>query len=552
MDTRFERIVPLLCRNDPIINSLNMTAIDLDDEMTDKLVGALSRNNFISKIVLQTNKLTTENCKKIFGLLLSNPKLVHLEVIDNDVQDEAIEYLSQVLQKVHKNHEPITIILRSNAFGPKGAGYLADALSKNVPVYWLDLRYNKDITDAGVERIATALADNQTLVGLDLIKCGCNDLGAEALAGALSVDNHTLTTLLLQDNLNLRAVYSLGQLLAESCCRLEALYLWHCELDESMGRILCRSLRQNKTLKTLALSYNKLDDKGGLFLSDMLVRNRGLKKLHLGANRLTETTAGYLGVALAKNNSLEYLDISRNHLRSFGLWPLAVSLMKNTALKTIDLRHNKITDSAAEILCELVGENSSMQSMRLSGNQFGDVCIRQLALKLDMNKTIKELELNEVEMKTDGFKALCYALRKNTTMEKISLNRNPLKSEAMYYFAKLLKENTSLQMVGLSECEIGDDGCRYIADGIQCNSTLTELDLSKNGIDVPGIKRILDAILGNYSLTKIDWVDNKFTEDPTGDKLSGTIVDFLERNNYYQHNILMRDMRAVAEDEALM
>lgn len=549
---RFHRIVPLLRRNDPIINSLNMTTIKLEPKMTEDLVSALSQNTFISKIVLQDNKLSCEDCKKVFGLLLSNPKLAHLEVVSNNVDDEAVQFLSEVLQKLRKNHEPITIVLRSNKLTQKGAEALAEALRRNVPVSWLDLRYNARLTDEGVEKIASALSSNQTLTGLDLIKCGCDRRGAAALAEALTLDNHTLTTLLLQDTLSWDAIDSIGRMLADVACRLEALYLWHCELEAKHVQILCSSLKDNKALKTLALSYNELDDHGGVHLSHMLVRNRGLTKLHLGANHFSEMTAGYLGVALAKNNALQFLDLSRNYLKSGGVWPLAVSLMHNKALKTIDLRHNNITESATDTLCELIRENTSIQTMRLSGNPFNDRAIVHLARQLEMNTTLKDLELNDVRMTGHGFKALCRALMKNKTMEKISLNKNPIRSHALKWFARLLKENTSLQTVGLSECEIGREGCVYIAEGIQSNGTLNELDLKSNEIDIPGILVILDAIIGNYSLMKIDWVENPFTNEPHADEVSGRIIDFLERNNYYHHNILMRDMRAVAEDVALM
>jgi Ran GTPase-activating protein (RanGAP) involved in mRNA processing and transport len=548
---RFSRIVPLLRRNDPIINSLNMSSVDMTDDMTDQLIEALNDNMFISKIVLQSNSLPVEACKKIFGLLLTNPKLVTLEITDNSVNDEGIERLAEVLKQLQPNHEPISLVLRNNHFGPAGAAFLSDALAQNVPVHWLDLRYNGMIGDEGVETLAFSLAHNTLLTGLDLIKCGCNERGAAALADAL-LDNHTLTTLLIQDDLSLNAVHSLGYLLSDASCHLQALYLWHCQLTQKLMEVLCHSLRGNHSLTTLALSYNKIDDTGGLYLSDMILRNKAIVKLHLGANLFSPTTAGFFGVALARNTTLQFLDLSRNFFRSVGVWPLAVSLMNNRSLRTIDLRYNKIDGAGAEMLCELIAGNSAITVMRLSGNPFGDASISTFALKLVENKTVRELELNDVDMTSQGFVALCRDLKKNRALEKISLSGNRLSPDSLKAFAELLKENTALQMIGMSECMINDEGCQYIAEGIASNSTLGELDLSKNRIDLDGVKLILDAIQGNYTLMKIDLQENPFSERPEKDALSDKVCDFLDRNNYYLHNILMKDMSALAMDDCFM
>jgi hypothetical protein len=99
---------------------------------------------------------------------------------------------------------------------------------------------------------------------------------------------------------------------------------------------------------------------------------------------------------------------------------------------------------------------------------------------------------------------------------------------------------------------IDDEGCQYIAEGITFNSTLSELDLAKNHIDLDGVRCILDAIQGNYTLMKIDLLDNPFCDRPEKEAVSDKVSDFLDRNNYYLHNILMKDMSALAMDECFL
>ncbi|KAK8842752.1 hypothetical protein M9Y10_025616 [Tritrichomonas musculus] len=548
---RFTRIVPLLKRNDPIINSLNMCSIELTNKMTNDLIDALNCNTFISKIVLHTNRLSVESCNKLFDLLITNPKLDHLEIVNNNIQDVSLKYLSEVLKKLPQTRSPINLSLRSNRFTYKGAEYLASALEANAPVCWLDLRYNPTISDRGVEALALALTNNTMLTGLDVIKCGCNEYGAAALSDSL-IENHTLRTLLIQDELSLQAIHSLSILFSDPSCSLQALYLWHCSLNAQLLEVLCRHIKGNTSLTTLALSYNKIDDNSSIFLADMILRNKSLTKLHLGANLFTPTAAGYFGVALSKNNTLQFLDLSRNNLSSYGVWPIAISLMNNTVLRTIDLRYNHIDSSGAEIICELLSTNTSIYVMRLSGNIFDDTAIDFIAARLKMNTTLKDIELNNVQMGSGGFISLCNALKSNSTLERLSISSNHFTSQSLSSFAELMKKNTPLQVFEMSDCNIDDQGCTFIAEGIMSNSTLIELDISKNLINEQGALMILDAMQGNYSLMKLNVNENPFI-DPDGSLvIPNKIADFLERNNYYQHNKLMKDMAALATDLAFL
>jgi hypothetical protein len=109
-----------------------------------------------------------------------------------------------------------------------------------------------------------------------------------------------------------------------------------------------------------------------------------------------------------------------------------------------------------------------------------------------------------------------------------------------------------LAVVALLECRIDDEGCEEIAEGIGVNSTLCELDLRKNLIGMKGICYILDSLVGNYSMMKIHFEDNAFLEDVESQDIMLKLADYLERNNYYLHNILMRDMSSLIIDSSLL
>jgi hypothetical protein len=119
-------------------------------------------------------------------------------------------------------------------------------------------------------------------------------------------------------------------------------------------------------------------------------------------------------------------------------------------------------------------------------------------------------------------------------------------------FTELLSENTALINIGMKGCGIDVVGCHHIAEGLMANSTLSDLDLAKNNIDLEGLGHLLDALVGNYSLMRIEWGDNPFVDDDDSQVVTAQLQDILERNNYYLHNILMRDMAALVRDSAML
>jgi Ran GTPase-activating protein (RanGAP) involved in mRNA processing and transport len=546
--SRVDRIAPIVRRNDPIINCVTISFSALADDVADEIFAAFNLNTFVSKVVLQGNNISILTCTRFFDLLLSNSKLTYLEISENCVCDAAIAHLSQVLLRLPPAREPITLVLRRNSFGPAAARALAAALETNAPVFWLDLRYNPSITDAGVADLALALARNTTLVGLDLIQCGCNAEGARALASALSV-NSTLTGLLVQDALDVAAVAAIGDLLSSLSCRLTSLYLWGCELSDKVD-VLCKALHNNESITTLALSYNRIDDNGAYCLSDMLRRNNTILKVHLGANRFTHTGAAFLSVALARNSSLHFLDLSRNQLRSVGVWPLAVSLEGNTTLTVLDLRHNLIDETAAEMLCELLAE-SAIATLRISGNQLGDAAVVGLAARMRAGIALRDLELDDVRMSDRGFAALCSALFENSVIERLSVSDNMIGEKGLAAITELLKRNTTLTALGMRHCGITSQGCKDIAEGLLHNATLAELDVSRNEITMEGARFLVDALLGNYSLMNLDCAENPFWNQDDAPEASAILQDCLERNTYYLHNLLMKDMTGLVNDDAL-
>lgn len=108
--------------------------------MIDEFVSALNQNSFIVGIIFQKNSRTPLSVVKIFDLLLSNPKLLNVDISENRLTDDSIGHFVKVLQSLPPNRDHISVVLQRNQFGLPDAAHLATALSQNVPIRWLDLR----------------------------------------------------------------------------------------------------------------------------------------------------------------------------------------------------------------------------------------------------------------------------------------------------------------------------------------------------------------------------------------------------------------------------
>jgi len=77
--------------------------------------------------------------------------------------------------------------------------------------------------------------------------------------------------------------------------------------------------------------------------------------------------------SLRYNKSLTYLDLSYNGFAHDGGLLIGKSLLYNHTLKTLILANNNIDASAAFTLCAAVIENPTLTFFQLDGNPIGDV-----------------------------------------------------------------------------------------------------------------------------------------------------------------------------------
>ena len=111
--------------------------------------------------------VSSKSLTDIIYKLKSSTTLETINLSDNTIGDEDAKALADALKTNKTLH---TLDLSGNEIGDTGAKALADALKINTTLHALDLGYNS-ITEEGVKAIAQMLiADNTTLLYIDLSK----------------------------------------------------------------------------------------------------------------------------------------------------------------------------------------------------------------------------------------------------------------------------------------------------------------------------------------------------------------------------------------------
>nr|XP_061796650.1 NLR family CARD domain-containing protein 3-like [Nerophis lumbriciformis] len=277
---------------------------------------------------------------------------------------------------------------------------LASVLSSPSNLRYLDLSFNQDVSDDGVEILSKGLASPHcNLEVLTLIKCLITKRGCVSLAEALKVNpSHLQKLYLCVNNLSDEGVEMLSKGLASPHCILKVLNLSHCGITK------------------LLLSWNNLSDEGVEILSEGLASPHcilkvlrlsycEITKLHLGRNNLSDEGVEILSEGLASSHSiLKVLNLSECKITKRGCVSLAEVLKLNPShLQELDLDSNNLSDEGLEILSKgLASPHCILKILKLSECEITSKGCVSLAEALKLNPShLQELNLwdNRIEEK---------------------------------------------------------------------------------------------------------------------------------------------------------
>ncbi|XP_053733976.1 NACHT, LRR and PYD domains-containing protein 12-like isoform X3 [Synchiropus splendidus] len=232
-----------------------------------------------SKEVLLRDCELSERSGSLLSSVLSSPssRLTQLDLSYNNLEDPGVELLSAGLKSPHCHLE--TLSLSWCHLSERSGSLLSSVLSfPSSRLTQLDLSYNK-LKDPGVELLSAGLKSPHChLETLSLIWCQLSERSGSLLSSVLSSPSSRLTQLDLSYNYDLKdpGVELLSAGLKSPHCHLETLSLSRCELSKRSGSLLSSVLSSpSSRLTQLDLSYNEnLEDAGVELLS------AGLKSPH--------------------------------------------------------------------------------------------------------------------------------------------------------------------------------------------------------------------------------------------------------------------------------
>ena len=226
-----------------------------------------------------------------------NTTLTTLVLSMGDIPDDTIFAVADLLMD---NAACLSVLkLRQCEIAARGISSLAKALEQNNTLTALNLA-GAQITDTGGIKFASALRTNTALTTLDLTWNGFTEHTAVAFFDTLRI-NKTLSALDLSWNFIAAGMQKLASALRDNASLL-VLKLHNDDIKDAGAIELAAALQGNKTLTTLDLAGNEITDTGAAALSDMLRKNVSLTTLNLAGNNFSDTGISALVGALEEGN----------------------------------------------------------------------------------------------------------------------------------------------------------------------------------------------------------------------------------------------------------
>ncbi|AYV78979.1 MAG: hypothetical protein Edafosvirus66_2 [Edafosvirus sp.] len=318
-----------------------------------ELMKSIRFNQDIKHFLLGNNIINTVGAIEIANFIhnSNDPKsdLAHLKshiktwyIAGNEINSEGIQKIAEALKT---DNDCTSLWLKRNPLKVEGGKYLGEMLKVNKKLKILDLQ-NTGLLDEGIKYLMEGLKSNNTLRYLYLDANGITIEGAKCIADYFDHINKT------------------GQK------GLTGLWLEMNRMGNDGISVIAESLKNNKSLKRLAVGSNRIEVNGIKNLCDALENHPTLMMLFVGmykatadmhelGNQIGNEGVKHICKLLENNKKIQLFSISHNNIEIEGINKIAKTISENKSLLYFEYEQFglKIDQSVRDIINKTINEN---------------------------------------------------------------------------------------------------------------------------------------------------------------------------------------------------
>ncbi|CAF1257269.1 unnamed protein product [Rotaria sordida] len=346
----------------------------MTNQIITEIMATLKLSMVLTTLRFKDRPLPPRGAETFAELIRSSGTLIYLTLSNTMLKDEG---LHMIIDAICANPIMQTLELPFNHLHDKGSLYIGHLLKICTSLRSLDISYN-EFSAIGARRIFDKLKLNRTLLHFNI---GLNNL-------AVRSGKQTMTSKVPPVN----GGELIGTMLADNNT-LIILDISHVNMSDSGVQGLTEGLLKNRTLTHLNLTSNKIFDVQRRMIVDVMHNNNTLLSLDLSHNDLDDTSVVRLGEMLRINKKLRYLRIKSCVIEDSRMYSLARTLQDQLTLTHLDLSKNKIGDDGATMIADILSKNNTLIYLNISENRITDQGVQAIANALENNITLRHLDI---------------------------------------------------------------------------------------------------------------------------------------------------------------
>lgn len=246
---------------------------------------------------------------------------------------------------------------------------------------------------------------------------------------------------------------------------------------------IIKIIEYSKHLKYLDLSNNNLGDSGVKVLCESLKTNKSIIAIIINKNEISSNGGFYLAEALMKNPNIEELSVSTNTINEGGFSSMiSVLINNNRSLKHLDISSNKLVLEDFISVADLISKSTEIQSLNLSNNVLDSKSANYLSTALRNTINLTSLYLNMVQLNEESAALLMKDLSE-TRVSEIYFDVNPLGEIGAVLLANVLKANNHIKIISAKKCNLSPMAMICFAKSLAQKDVLEQLHLEDNTFD---------------------------------------------------------------------